>query len=155
MSYYSDFINGIKIIKRMVLMGLFLCLLPSCGTIMLPPLEVVSCSVENNTVFIEFSLPPDFSSLKNGLSVTEDGKKLEGNLSVLGNKAQFVPTYGIQENREYIIRIEAGTEDGRGHSLMETFEYTHSTRDNLTTLTVEIVVVQNSFPIQQGKHSHH
>lgn len=148
MSYYSDFINGIKIIKGMVLMGLFLCLLPSCGTIMLPPLEVVSCSVENNTVFIEFSLPPDFSSLKNGLSVTEDGKKLEGNLSVLGNKAQFVPTYGIQENREYIIRIEAGTEDGRGHSLMETFEYTHSTRDNLTTLTVEIVVVQNSFPIQ-------
>ena len=74
MSYYSDFINGIKIIKGMVLMGLFLCLLPSCGTIMLPPLEVVSCSVENNTVFIEFSLPPDFSSLKNGLSVTEDGK---------------------------------------------------------------------------------
>lgn len=148
MSHYSGSISRVKITEKMILTGLFLCVLFSCGTAMLPPLEVVSCSIENNTIFIEFSLSPDFSSLKDGLSVTEDGKKLEGKLSVLGNKAQFAPTYGIQENRDYIIRIEAGTEDGRGHSLMEAFEYKHSTRGNLSTLAVEIVIVQNSLPIQ-------
>lgn len=141
MAHYSGFTRLVKLLKAIVLINLTLFFFCSCGSIMLPALKVVSCKIEDGMVSMEFSLPPDYSSLKKGLSVTEDGQNIEGKLSVLGNRAYFTPTYGIKENREYVVRVEAGTEDTGGHSLMDAFVYKIFTGNNKTTFTVEIIIV--------------
>ena len=136
-----------KIIKKMtmslmVLGGLLLSLV-SCGTIMLPPLEVTSCEVGTATIVVEFTLPPDLASLEDGLSVTEDGTKIEGKITISGNKAEFTPVYGIKDNYDYVVRIEAGTEDVNGHSLMDTFVYEYSTRTEKAPFTVNFLVPES------------
>ena len=133
-----------KIIKKMTMslmvLGWLLLSLVSCGTIMLPPLEVTSCEVGTATIVVEFTLPPDLASLEDGLSVTEDGTKIEGKITISGNKAEFTPLYGIKDNYDYVVRIEAGTEDVNGHSLMDAFVYEYSTRTEKAPFTVEFLV---------------
>ena len=136
-----------KIIKKMTMslmvLGWLLLSLVSCGTIMLPPLEVTSCEVGTATIVVEFTLPPDLASLEDGLSVTEDGTKIEGKITISGNKAEFTPVYGIKDNYDYVVRIEAGTEDVNGHSLMDTFVYEYSTRSEKAPFTVEFLVPES------------
>ena len=58
--------SGFKIIKKLtislMLFGALLWALVSCGTIMLPPLEVTSCQVGTATIVVEFTLPPVIAS---------------------------------------------------------------------------------------------
>ena len=138
--------SGFKIIKKLtslMLFGALLWALVSCGTIMLPPLEVTSCKVGTATIVVEFTLPPDLASLEDGLSVTEDGSKMEGKITISGNKAEFTPVYGIKDNYDYVVRIEAGTEDVQGHSLMDTFVYEYSTRSEKASFTVDFLVPES------------
>ncbi len=138
--------SGFKIIKKLtslMLFGALLWALVSCGTIMLPPLEVTSCKVGTATIVVEFTLPPDLSSLEDGLSVTEDGIKIEGKITISGKKAEFTPLYGIKDNYDYVVRIEAGTEDWQGHSLMDTFVYEYSTRTEKAPFTVDFLVPES------------
>ena len=138
--------SGFKIIKKLTSLILFCALLwalVSCGTIMLPPLEVTSCKVGTATIVVEFTLPPDLASLEDGLSVTEDGSKMEGKITISGNKAEFTPVYGIKDNYDYVVRIEAGTEDVQGHSLMDTFVYEYSTRSEKASFTVDFLVPES------------
>ncbi len=137
-----------KIIKKLtslMFLGILLWALVSCGTVMLPPLEVTSCEVGTATIVVEFTLPPDLASLEDGLSVTEDGAKIEGKITISGNKAEFTPVYGIKDNYDYVVRIEAGTEDGQGHSLMDTFVYEYSTRTEKAPFTVDFPVPEETF----------
>ena len=138
--------SGFKIIKKLtslMLFGALLWALLSCGTIVLPPLEVTSCEVGTATIVVEFTLPPDLASLEDGLSVTEDGTKIEGKITISGNKAEFTPVYGIKDNYDYVVRIEAGTEDVNGHSLMDTFVYEYSTRTEKAPFTVNFLVPES------------
>ena len=138
--------SGFKIIKKLtslMLFGALLWALLSCGTIVLPPLEVTSCEVGTATIVVEFTLPPDLASLEDGLSVTEDGTKIEGKITISGNKAEFTPVYGIKDNYDYVVRIEAGTEDVNGHSLMDTFVYEYSTRSEKAPFTVNFLVPES------------
>lgn len=136
-----------KIIKKLIMslmfLGILLWTLVSCGTLMLPPLEVTSCEVGTATIVVEFTLPPDLSSLEEGLSVTEDGAKIEGKITISGKKAEFTPLYGIKDNYDYVVRIEAGTEDVQGHSLMDTFVYEYSTRTDKVPFTVNFLVPES------------
>lgn len=138
-----------KIIKKLTMslmfLGILLWTLVSCGTLMLPPLEVTSCEVGTATIVVEFTLPPDLASLEDGLSVTEDGIKIEGKITISGKKAEFTPLYGIKDNYDYVVRIEAGTEDGQGHSLMDTFVYEYSTRTEKAPFTVDFPVPEKTF----------
>ncbi|MBO5731163.1 MAG: Ig-like domain-containing protein [Treponema sp.] len=137
-----------KIIKKLtslMFLGILLWAMASCGTLMLPPLEVTSCEVGTATIVVEFTLPPDLASLEDGLSVTEDGIKIEGKITISGKKAEFTPLYGIKDNYDYVVRIEAGTEDGQGHSLMDTFVYEYSTRTEKAPFTVDFPVPEKTF----------
>lgn len=137
-----------KIIKKLtslMFLGILLWAVVSCGTVMLPPLEVTSCEVGTATIVVEFTLPPDLASLEDGLSVTEDGIKIEGKITISGKKAEFTPVYGIKDNYDYVVRIEAGTEDGQGHSLMDTFVYEYSTRTEKAPFTVDFPVPEKTF----------
>ena len=137
-----------KIIKKLtslMFLGILLWAMASCGTVMLPPLEVTSCEVGTATIVVEFTLPPDLASLEDGLSVTEDGIKIEGKITISGKKAEFTPVYGIKDNYDYVVRIEAGTEDGQGHSLMDTFVYEYSTRTEKAPFTVDFPVPEETF----------
>ena len=95
------------VIKNLIVVVGMVFLFVSCGTIMLPPMEVADCKVGKATIVVEFTLPPDLASLENGLSVTEDGSKIEGKITISGKKAEFTPLYGIKNNYDYVIRIEA------------------------------------------------
>lgn len=139
MCNHSRFTVIEKIIKNLVAFSGILFVLVSCGTIMLPPMEVADCQVGAATVVVEFTLPPDLASLENGLSVTEDGSRMEGKITISGKKAEFAPLYGIKDNYDYVVRIEAGTEDVNGHSLMETFVYEYSTRNDTSPFSVEFL----------------
>lgn len=128
------------VIKNLIVVVGMVFLFVSCGTIMLPPMEVADCKVGKATIVVEFTLPPDLASLENGLSVTEDGSKIEGKITISGKKAEFTPLYGIKDNYDYVIRIEAGTEDVNGHSLMDTFVYEYSTRNDKSPFFVDFLV---------------
>lgn len=122
----------------------FLSVLPllwlvSCGTIMLPPLEVASCKVAEGKIVVQFTAPPSPQSLDAGLTVTEDGEKMEGQLRIHGDSAEFIPRYGLKAHHDYMVRVEAGTEDVNGHSLMEPFVYEYSTRSHRMEFSVELV----------------
>lgn len=113
--------------------------LVSCGTIMLPPLKVASCKVAEGKIVVQFTAPPSPQSLDTGLAVTEDGEKMEGQLQIHGDSAEFIPRYGLKDHYDYVVRVEAGTEDVNGHSLMEPFVYEYSTRSHRKEFSVELV----------------
>lgn len=140
MCNYSCFAVIKKIIKTLLVVGGMVFVLVSCGTIMLPPMEVADCQVGKATIVVEFTLPPDLASLEDGLTVTEDGSKIEGKITISGKTAEFIPLYGIKDNYDYVIRIEAGTEDVNGHSLMDTFVYEYSTRNDQSLFFVDFIV---------------
>lgn len=126
-----------RLVLSIVLLPL-LCLV-SCGTIMLPPLKVASCKVAGGRIVVQFTAPPSPQSLDGGLTVTEDGERMEGQIQIHGDSAEFIPRYGLKAHHDYVVRVEAGTEDVNGHSLMEPFVYEYSTRSHRKVFSVELV----------------
>jgi hypothetical protein len=100
----------------------------SCGTWLLPPLEVVSIHIEND-VKILFSATPSKQSIKNAFSITEDGVTLSGNFLFDDKYVVFTPVNGIRQNHAYIVTVTTMAEDEKGNSLLNDFIYQFHTKD--------------------------
>jgi hypothetical protein len=95
-------------------------LLPGCAPWLLPPLRVLSCSLDNDAgeyVLVCFSVPPQEASLRKAFSLDEDGKNLEGSFSFDREKLWFYPVNGIKSGREYTVTMSTVAEDKQGNSL--------------------------------------
>jgi hypothetical protein len=89
----------------------------SCAQWLLPPLKVLSCSLEENGVFFNFSAAPQEESILKAFSMTEDGTRLEGRFAFNGTETRFYPVNGIREGRAYKVSLSTTAEDQRGNSL--------------------------------------
>ncbi|MDR2747215.1 MAG: Ig-like domain-containing protein [Treponema sp.] len=99
-------------------------LLPcSCAQWLLPPLRVLSCSLEEDTggVFFRFSASPREESILKAFSMTEDGGRLEGRFAFMGEETRFYPVNGIREGRTYSVSLSTAAEDQKGNSLEEDY----------------------------------
>lgn len=94
-----------------------LLLLGSCAQWLLPPLRVLSCSLEEGGVLIRFSASPREESLLKAFTMTEDGTRLEGRFSFGGEEVRFYPVNGIRGGRNYKVSLSTTAEDRQGNSL--------------------------------------
>jgi hypothetical protein len=113
-----------------ILLGLTLsCLtLSGCPNWLLPPLQVLSCSLDDEEVRVVFSAPPTEISIHRAFSMTEDGETLEGRFSFEEEELRFHPVNGIREDREYTVTIGIVAEDRRGNSLETEYRRDFSTK---------------------------
>jgi hypothetical protein len=116
----------------------------SCGSWLLPPLEVISVTVEPD-VRIVFSGRPSPGSLKKAFALTEDGAAVSGDFSFDGCAADFKPVNGIRLNRAYQITITTVAEDEKGNSLARDFFYEFYTKP-----VTEPPVVASVFPANES-----
>jgi hypothetical protein len=100
---------------------LLLSLLNSCAQWLLPPLKVLSCSLEEGGAFLRFSASPQEESILKAFSMTEDGTRLEGRFSFKGEEIRFYPVNGIRGGRVYKISLSVTAEDRQGNSLEEDY----------------------------------
>jgi hypothetical protein len=100
-----------------------LLLLCSCAQWLLPPLRVLSCSLEEDRegIFFHFSAVPKEESILKAFSMTEDGRRLEGRFVFTGEETQFYPVNGIGEGRTYTVSLSTAAEDQQGNSLEEDY----------------------------------
>jgi hypothetical protein len=126
------------LIFRVLALLVFLCL-AGCAQLLLPPLRVVSCSLDGDEILVCFSAPPAQETLYKAFSASEDGKGLEGSFSFGGNDLRFFPVNGIQAGREYVISISVTAEDKRGNSLEKEFRQVYSTKSDLRAPEISAV----------------
>jgi hypothetical protein len=100
-----------------------------CGSWLLPPLEVLSVSNQED-LRVDFSVPPTPESIRKAFSMTEDGMDLSGDFEFQGSRVIYRPVNGLRENREYFVLIGTGAEDGKGNSLEREFRYRFRTRED-------------------------
>jgi len=110
---------------------LFPAIILSCGMWLLPPLEIVSISTENN-ITIVFSSQPSEVSIKKAFSLTEEGQTVSGSFLFNNKTVIFIPLNGLRVNHEYNITISTIAEDERGNSLLRDFEYRFFTKTDTT-----------------------
>jgi hypothetical protein len=103
--------------------------LSGCPHWLLPPLEVLSCSLDDGGVRVLFSVPPTETSIHKAFSMTEDGETLEGRFLFETEELRFYPVNGIRENREYTVTIGVIAEDHRGNSLETEFRRDFFTKE--------------------------
>jgi hypothetical protein len=110
-------------------------ILSGCAQLLLPPLRVLSCSLDDNIpgdgVLIRFSAVPTEASILKAFSMSEDGKGLEGKFSFGGRELRFFPVNGISAGREYVISISTVAEDERGNSLEKEYRRVFFTKTDL------------------------
>jgi hypothetical protein len=109
--------NPIRAVQTVLLLILF----NSCAQWLLPPLRVLSCSLEEGGAFLRFSDSPQEESILKAFSMTEDGARLEGRFSFKGEEIRFYPVNGIRGGRVYRISLSTTAEDRRGNSLEEDY----------------------------------
>ncbi|GHV89517.1 hypothetical protein AGMMS50268_00200 [Spirochaetia bacterium] len=102
----------------------------SCASWLLPPLEVLSVSTEED-IRISFSAAPTEASLRKAFSLTADGAGLQGDFFFNGQEVVFKPLNGLQEGREYYLLISTIAEDHRGNSLLKDFQHRFYTKEDL------------------------
>jgi hypothetical protein len=121
--------------------GLVLVLLLSgCPQWLLPPLRVLSCSLDTEGVLLRFSAAPTEISIHKSFAMTEDGQALEGRFVFEGEDLSFYPLNGIRENRAYTVSIGVIAEDGRGNSLEQEFRRDFFTGTEREAPRVESIV---------------
>lgn len=106
----------------------FVLVFSSCGSELLPELEVKSCSYDSGKISVEFSSEPERNSVQKSFCLKEDEKTVEGTFSFSGKKVCFFPEEGIRQNYDYDFSIATSCEDTEGRSLMEKFVKKFSTR---------------------------
>lgn len=104
----------------------------SCGSELLPELEIKSCSYDSEKLAVEFSSEPERNSVQKSFSLKEDEKTVGGIFSFSGKKVMFFPEEGIRQNYDYDFSIAASCEDKDGRSLMQKFVKKFSTRTEKT-----------------------
>jgi hypothetical protein len=119
--------------------------LSGCPHWLLPPLEVLSCSLDDGGVRVLFSVPPTEISIHKAFSMTEDGEMLEGRFFFEAEELRFYPVNGIGENREYTVTIGTIAEDRRGNSLETEFR-----RDFFTKAEREAPGITAIFPADES-----
>jgi len=102
----------------------------TCGNWLLPPLEVVSVSTDDN-IEITFSKQPSEESIKKAFSMTEDGQVITGQFTFNNNTVIFIPVNGIRDNRKYSIIISTTAEDKKGNSLLREFNHEFYTKQDI------------------------
>jgi hypothetical protein len=102
----------------------------SCAPWLLPPLRVLSCSLEEDEggLFLRFSAPLREDSLVKAFSMAEDGVRLEGRFDFAGEEAWFHPVNGVREGRTYELTISTAAEDRLGNSLETDYRREFTTR---------------------------
>jgi hypothetical protein len=127
----------------------------SCGSLLLPPLEITAVSVGEGLVdagslrdvSITFSAPPTLQSLESAFSLSEDGSAMKGTLSVSGLSATFVPRAGFQANRKYELVLSTAAETADGNSLAHEFSRKFTTRSENVPPTVTSIDPANGTEI--------
>jgi len=114
---------------RILNICLFILLVISCGSWLLPPLEIISLSTNDNIVII-FSAQPSEESIVKSFSMIEDGQSVKGNFIFNNRAVTFTPINGLRDNYEYIILITTTAEDKKGSSLLKDFEYRFYTKQD-------------------------
>jgi hypothetical protein len=91
----------------------------SCARWLLPPLQVLSCTLEEDQggVFFNFSAVPREESILKAFAMTEDGSRLEGRFDFKGTETRFYPVNGIRPGRAYGVSLSTTAEDQKGNSL--------------------------------------
>ncbi len=79
-------------------------------------------------VSLQFSHPPDRSSVEVAFSCTEEGIPLGGTFHWDGDRLVFKPYSPFAENRDYRITLDTDAHDQEGLSLERPFEGTFTTR---------------------------
>ena len=104
-------------------LGILAVLPCSCAQWLLPPLRVLSCSLEEERggLFFRFSASPKEESILKAFSMTEDGRRLEGRFVFAGEETRFYPVNGIGEGRTYRVSLSTVAEDRQGNSLEEDY----------------------------------
>ncbi|GHV62272.1 hypothetical protein AGMMS49587_08640 [Spirochaetia bacterium] len=130
-------------IKYRTIMGIIL-LSPivSCASWLLPPLEILSVST-NEDIRISFSAPPTEASIRKAFSMTEDGTGLQGTFFFNDRDVIFRPLNGLREGREYAIFISTTAEDARGNSLVKEFQHRFHTKAELGEPRIISIEPQN------------
>lgn len=124
----------------------------SCGHIILPPLEVVSCKFNDNGVELEFSKPPKQSSFRSAFSLTEDENVVSGNIVFSKTKVSFIPEKGIRKDMDYRIVILSELEDEYGRSMLEDFVLKHTTKTDSQHPEISSVFPKNGQVVEVENH---
>lgn len=114
----------------------FLLVTLSCDILRSSPFQVVAWApgegFKDNSrsleVSLQFSHPPDRSSVEGAFSCTEEGSPLGGNFRWEGDCLHFIPPTPFAENRDYRITLGTEAQDNTGLSLERPFEGRFSTR---------------------------
>jgi len=109
---------------------------PSCDILRSSPFQVVAwapgAGYKDNPrsldVSLQFSHPPDRSSVEGAFSCTEEGSPLGGSFRWDDDRLHFVPHTPFAENRDYRLTLGTDAQDREGLSLERPFEGTFSTR---------------------------
>jgi hypothetical protein len=125
-----------------VILLLFASLILSCGSLLLPPLEVVSVSTGND-IRIVFSAPPSGISIIKAFSLTEDNIIVSGTFAFDDKTVIFSPVNGIRVNRGYKITISTIAEDREGNSLLREFQYQFFTKQDIEAPRVISIFPEN------------
>ena len=115
--------------KYFIITFLFISLFISCSNILLPELEVIDVSYDNDKIKIQFSAEISSDSIHKSISLLEDGSSLSGQYQCQENQVYFFPKDGIKKNYDYDLSVTTMCEDKRGNSLTKDFHYSFSTRE--------------------------
>ena len=121
---------------------LMIILLSSCGKWLLPHMELITISTDEN-IKMTFSTQPSEESVKKAFSMTEDDISITGYFTFYDTTAVFEPLNGLRNNREYQIVVTTTAEDTKGNSLLRDFEYKFNTKQNIELPRVTGIIPAN------------
>ena len=108
--------------------SLIIHLFVSCGSVLMPPLEVREIRYDSEKISIFLSADVDEASFQRAFSLTEDNSSVSGVFKYGDKSAYFYPVDGIKANYDYAVKISVNAEDKRGYSLMTEYNTSFSTR---------------------------
>ncbi|HNY20545.1 MAG TPA: Ig-like domain-containing protein [Treponemataceae bacterium] len=131
-----------RFLLPVILMATFCAI--SCGRLLLPPLEITSVSPgagvidfeSVSAVEVSFSANPTPESAERAFSLSEDGSRMDGALSVTGNVLRFIPRTGFRSGKEYSLTVGDTIETRDGLSLRSELTVAYTTRAESVPPTV-------------------
>lgn len=130
-------------IFKVILITFLIFILFSCGSYLLPDLEIKTFLYDSEKIQITFSESPTPQSVYNSFTLLEEGEHCDGIYKFGGKTVFFYPDGGIKEKYDYVFSIEPSCETSDGNSLESRFIISFSTRNERKTPEIISIIPSN------------